>query len=396
MNPTTDVFEKRIAALEGGVAAVGVASGQAAQTLAILNLAEAGDNIVASQSLYGGTVSLFSNTLPRLGIRTKFVNIHDLKAVAAAIDDNTRALYVETVGNPALDVPDLEALARLAHEFNLPLVVDNTFAPVLVKPLAHGADIVLHSATKWIGGHGTSIGGVIVDGGKFDWGGTARFRRFYSDPEPAYHGLRFAEAFGNVGGANIAFAIRLRVLLLRDIGAALSPFNSFLFLQGLETLPLRIRQHSANALKVAQFLEQHPAVSWVKYPGLTSHATHANAAKQLKGGFGGVLTFGVRGGEAAARQFIKSTALFSLLANVGDAKSLVIHPWTTTHEQLSDTERHAAGVTPDLVRLSIGLEDAVDLIADLDRALQTATGISAARAATSSTSSALQATVTAA
>jgi O-acetylhomoserine (thiol)-lyase len=382
MNPTTDVFEKRIAALEGGVAAVGVASGQAAQTLAILNLAEAGDNIVASQSLYGGTVSLFSNTLPRLGIRTKFVNIHDLKAVAAAIDDNTRALYVETVGNPALDVPDLEALARLAHEFNLPLVVDNTFAPVLVKPLEHGADIVLHSATKWIGGHGTSIGGVIVDGGKFDWGGTARFRRFYSDPEPAYHGLRFAEAFGNVGGANIAFAIRLRVLLLRDIGAALSPFNSFLFLQGLETLPLRIRQHSANALKVAKFLEQHPAVSWVKYPGLTSHTTHANAAKQLKGGFGGVLTFGVRGGEAAARQFIKSTTLFSLLANVGDAKSLVIHPWTTTHEQLSDTERHAAGVTPDLVRLSIGLEDAEDLIADLDRALQQAAGIRHAQAAT--------------
>ena len=372
MNPTTDVFEKRIAALEGGVAAVGVASGQAAQTLAILNLAEAGDNIVASQSLYGGTVSLFSNTLPRLGIRTRFVNIHDLKAVAAAIDENTRALYVETVGNPALDVPDLEALSRLAHEFNLPLVVDNTFAPVLVKPLEHGADIVLHSATKWIGGHGTSIGGVIVDGGTFDWGGTARFRKLYSEPEPAYHGLRFAEAFGNVGGVNLAFAIRLRVLLLRDIGAALSPFNSFLFLQGLETLPLRIRQHSANALKVAQFLEAHPAVSWVKYPGLASHPTHANAAKQLKGGFGGVLTFGVRGGEAGARRFIKGTQLFSLLANVGDAKSLVIHPWTTTHEQLSEAERQAAGVTADLVRLSIGLEDADDLIADLDRALAAA------------------------
>jgi O-acetylhomoserine (thiol)-lyase len=348
-NPTTDVFEQRIAALEGGVAAIGVASGQAAQTLAILNLAEAGDNIVASQSLYGGTVSLFSNTLPRLGIRTKFVNIHDLKAVAAAIDDNTRALYVETVGNPALDVPDLEALARLAHDFNLPLVVDNTFAPSLVKPIAHGADIVLHSATEWIGGHGTSVGGVIVDGGRFDWGGTARFRRFYGEPEPSYHGLRFAEAFGNVGGANIAFAARLRVLLLRDIGAALSPFNAFLFLKGLETLPLRIRQHSANALRVAQFLEAHPAVSWVKYPGLTSDPTHANAVKQLTGGFGGVLTFGVHGGEAAARQFIKSTRLFSLLANVG--------------------ERYAAGVSPDLVRLSIGLEDVDDLLADLDGAL---------------------------
>jgi len=375
MNPTTDVFEKRIAALEGGVAAVGVASGQAAQTLAILNLAEAGDNIVASRSLYGGTVSLFANTLPRLGIRTRFVDIHDLKAVAAAIDDRTRAVYVETVGNPALDVPDLDALAALAHEFNLPLVVDNTFAPVLVKPLAHGADIVLHSATKWIGGHGTSIGGVIVDGGRFDWGATARFRSFYQDPEPAYHGLRFADAFGNVGGANIAYAIRLRVLLLRDIGAALSPFNSFLFLQGLETLPLRIRQHSANALRVAQFLESHPAVAWVRYPGLASHATHGNAAKYLTGGFGGVLTFGVRGGEAAARRFIKETKLFSLLANVGDAKSLVIHPWTTTHEQLSDTERRAAGVTPDLVRLSIGLEDAGDLLADLDRALAAAVAV---------------------
>ncbi|AMW05255.1 O-acetylhomoserine aminocarboxypropyltransferase/cysteine synthase family protein [Gemmatimonas phototrophica] len=372
MNPTTDVFEKRIAALEGGVAAVGVASGQAAQTLAILNLAEAGDNIVASQSLYGGTVSLFSHTLPRLGIRTRFVNIHDHKAVAAAIDENTRALYVETVGNPALDVPDLKALSTLAHQFNLPLVVDNTFAPVLVKPIEHGADIVLHSATKWIGGHGTSIGGVIVDSGRFDWGGTARFRKFYSDPEPAYHGLRFAEAFGNIGGANIAYAIRLRVLLLRDIGAALSPFNSFLFLQGLETLPLRIRQHSANALQVAQYLEAHPSVAWVKYPGLASHVTHANAAKLLSGGFGGVLTFGVRGGEAAARRFIKETKLFSLLANVGDAKSLVIHPWTTTHEQLSESEREAAGVTPDLIRLSIGLEAADDLIADLDRALAAA------------------------
>lgn len=382
MNPTTDVFEQRMAALEGGVAAVGVASGQAAQTLAILNLAEAGDNIVASQSLYGGTVSLFANTLPRLGIRTRFVNIHDLKAVAAAIDEQTRALYVETVGNPALDVPDLEALARLAHEFNLPLVVDNTFAPVLVKPLAHGADIVLHSATKWIGGHGTSIGGVIVDGGRFDWGGTARFRRFYSDPEPAYHGLRFAEAFGNVGGANIAYAIRLRVLLLRDIGAALSPFNSFLFLQGLETLPLRIRQHSANALKVARFLESHPAVSWVRYPGLPSHPTHANAARQLRAGFGGVLTFGVRGGEAGARRFITGTTLFSLLANVGDAKSLVIHPWTTTHAQLSESERQAAGVTADLVRLSIGLEDADDLIADLDRALAAAIAADSVRTAT--------------
>ncbi len=379
-NPTTDVFEQRIAALEGGVAAVATASGQAAQTLAILNLAEAGDNIVASQSLYGGTVALFAHTLPRLGIKTRFVDIHDHRAVAAAVDENTRAIYVETVGNPALDVPDLRALATLAHQFNLPLVVDNTFAtPLLTRPIEHGADIVLHSATKWIGGHGTTIGGVVVDGGRFDWGATARFRRFYQDPEAAYHGLRFAEAFGNIDGKNIAFAARLRVLLLRDIGASLSPFNAFLLLQGLETLPLRIRQHSANALTVAQFLASHPAVSWVNYPGLPTHTTHANAARYLNGGFGGVLTFGVRGGEAAAHRFIKETKLFSLLANVGDAKSLVIHPWSTTHQQLSETERQAAGVTADLVRLSIGLEGADDLLADLDRALAAAVASSTSR-----------------
>lgn len=368
-NPTVDVFERRIAALEGGVAAVAVASGQAALTLTILNLAEAGNNIVASSSLYGGSVALLSHTLPRLGIRTRFVDIHDHRAVAAAIDANTRAVFVETVGNPALDVPDLERLAQLAHEFNLPLVVDNTFAPVLARPLAHGADIVVHSATKWIGGHGTSIGGVIVDGGRFAWGSTERFRAFFSDPEPAYHGLRFSEAFGNVDGANIAFAVRLRVLLLRDIGASLSPFNAFLFLQGLETLPLRIRQHSQNTLTVAQFLQSHPAVTWVRYPGLSTHPTHANAQRYLRDGFGGVLTFGVRGGEAAAKRFIAACSLFSLLANVGDARSLVIHPWSTTHQQLSDTERHAAGVTADLVRLSIGLEHVDDLTADLEQAL---------------------------
>ncbi|MEQ1692858.1 MAG: O-acetylhomoserine aminocarboxypropyltransferase/cysteine synthase family protein [Gemmatimonas sp.] len=380
-NPTVDVFERRVAALEGGVAAVAVASGQAAQALTILNLAEAGDNIVASQSLYGGTVALFAHTLPRLGIRTRFVDIHDHRAVAAAIDSGTRAIYVETVGNPALDVPDLNALSRLAHDFNLPLVVDNTFAPILTRPIEHGADIVLHSATKWIGGHGTAIGGVIVDGGRFDWGATARFRRFFVEPEPAYHGLRFAEAFGNVNGANIAFAARLRVLLLRDIGASLSPFSAFLFLQGLETLPLRIRQHSANTLAVAEFLEGHSAVTWVRYPGLASHPTRANAQRYLSGGAGGVLTFGVRGGEAAAKQFIAATTLFSLLANVGDAKSLVIHPWTTTHEQLSDTERRAAGVTPDLVRLSIGLEHVDDVLDDLDRALVAAVGADGHRSA---------------
>ena len=374
MNPTTDVFEKRIAALEGGVAAVATSSGQAAQTLALLNLAESGNNIVASRSLYGGTVALLAHTLPRLGITTRFVDIHNHKEVVAAIDDNTRAIYVETVGNPALDVPDLRSLADLAHEFNLPLVVDNTFAPVLCQPIAHGADIVLHSATKWIGGHGTSIGGVVVDSGRFDWGATSRFKRFFQDPEPAYHGLRFAESFGNVDGANIAFAVRLRVLLLRDLGTSLSPFNAFLFLQGLETLPLRIRQHSANALRVAQFLDEHPAVSWVRYPGLESHDSHTQARRYLAGGFGGVVTFGVRGGETAASKFIEELELFSLLANVGDARSLVIHPWTTTHEQLSETERHAAGVTPDLVRISVGLESADDLIADISRALRNAVG----------------------
>lgn len=371
-NPTVDVFERRIAALEGGVAAVGVASGQSALVLTLLNLAEAGNNIVASHSLYGGSIALLTHTLPRLGIQTRFVDIHDHRAVAAAIDGNTRAVYVETIGNPSLDVPDIAGLARLAHEFNLPLVVDNTFAPILTRPIEHGADIVLHSATKWIGGHGTSIGGVIVDSGRFDWTATARFQRFFVDPEPAYHGLKFAEAFGNIDGANIAFAARLRVLLLRDIGAAMSPFNAFLFLQGLETLPLRIREHSVNTLAVAQFLEAHPAVTWVKYPGLHSHTTHANATKYLSGGFGGVLSFGVRGGEAAARRFIKETKLFSFLANVGDAKSLVIHPYTTTHEQLGDAERKAAGVTPDLIRLSVGLEHIDDLLADLDHALAAA------------------------
>lgn len=370
MNPTNDVFESRIAALEGGVAAVSTASGQAAQTLAILNLAQAGNNIVASNALYGGSVSLLANTLPRLGITTRFVNIQDLAAVQAAIDSDTRAIYVETIGNPALDVPDFQALAKLAHDNGLPLVVDNTFAtPGLCQPIKHGADIVIHSATKWIGGHGTSIGGVVIDGGRFDWGSSERFKSFYQDPEPAYHGLKFAEAFGNVGGNNIAYAIRLRVLLLRDIGACLSPFNSFLFLQGLETLPLRIRQHSANTLAIAEHLEKHPAVSWVSYPGLASHRSNGNARKYLNGGFGGVLSFGVRGGETAALRFISESTLFSLLANVGDARSLVIHPWSTTHEQLSDAERKAAGVTPDLVRLSVGLENVEDLIQDIDVAL---------------------------
>jgi O-acetylhomoserine (thiol)-lyase len=365
MNPTTDVFERRIASLEGGVAAVATASGQAAETLAILNLARAGESIVSSRSLYGGTLALFAHTLPRLGIRTTFVDIHDHRAVARAIDSTTRAVYVETIGNPKLDVPDFRSLADVAHGAGVPLVVDNTFAtPFLSRPFEHGADVVVHSATKWIGGHGTAIGGVVVDGGTFDWKGNARFAPFYADPEPAYHGLSFGEAFGNA-----AYAVRLRTVLLRDIGAALSPFNAFLFLQGLETLHLRIARHSENALAVARFLEKHPKVAWVRYPGLASHPSHETAKRYLDGGFGGVLTFGVTGGETAARNVIGKAKLFSLVANVGDAKSLIIHPWSTTHAQLTEAERVEAGATPELIRLSVGIEDVADLVEDLDRAL---------------------------
>ena len=387
MNPTTDVLERRVAALEGGVAAVATASGQSAQTLALLNLARAGESIVAATSLYGGTHALLAHTLPRLGITTRFVALAEgPEAFARAIDDTTRAVYVETIGNPRLDVPDLRALADVAHAAGVPLVVDNTFAtPILSRPIEHGADVVLHSATKWIGGHGTAIGGVVVDGGTFDWTASPRFRAFYQEPEAAYHGLVFGDAFGAVdlgaGPVNAAFALRLRVLLLRDVGAALSPFNAFLLLQGLETLHLRVPRHADNALAVARFLEQHPHVAWVRYPGLASHPSHAVARRVLDGGFGGVLTFGVRPGadgdaERAARATIAELSLFSLVANVGDAKSLVIHPWSTTHEQLGDAERQAAGVTPDLIRLSVGIEDVADLLADLDQALRRAAAAS--------------------
>ena len=376
MNPTTDAFERRIADLEGGVAAIATSSGQAAQTLALLNLAQAGDSIVSSSSLYGGTFTLLKYTLARLGITTRFVDGNDPSSFAAAIDKTTKAVYVETIGNPGLDVSDLRAVADVAHAAGVPLVVDNTFAtPFLNRPIEHGADIVLHSATKWIGGHGSSIGGVVVDGGRFDYVASPRFKNFYVDPEPAYHGLSFGGVFGNFNGANIAFAIRLRVLLLRDIGAALSPFNSFLFIQGLETLGLRIKRHSENALALARFLEGHPAVKWVSYPGLPSHPTHETAKRYLKGGFGGVLTFGVLGGEEAAKKVIAASKLFSLVANVGDAKSLIIHPWSTTHQQLEPAEREAAGVTADLIRLSVGIEDVDDLRADLDVALRGALGL---------------------
>jgi len=371
-NPTTDVFERRVAALEGGVAAVATASGQAAESLAILNLARSGDSIVSTASLYGGTYALLAHTLPRLGITTRFVDTTGPGGparVAAAIDGTTRAVYVETIGNPRLDVPDLRALAGVAHAAGVPLVVDNTFAtPFLCRPIDHGADVVVHSATKWIGGHGTVIGGVVVDAGRFDWSAAGRFRACFSDPEPAYHGLSFSTF------APAAYATRLRTVLLRDLGAPVSPFNSFLFLQGLETLPLRIRRHSENALALAEHLESRPEVAWVRYPGLASHPSHETAARYLDSGFGGVLTFGVKpppgvSDEQAARSFIAHLRLFSLVANVGDARSLVIHPWTTTHEQLSEEERLAAGVSPGLVRLSAGLEDRRDLLAALDDAL---------------------------
>jgi O-acetylhomoserine (thiol)-lyase len=367
MNPTTDVFEQRVAALEGGVGALAFASGQAAETATILNLAKAGDTIVSSSSLYGGTYNLLQWTLPKLGITTRFVDGSDPASFAPAIDATTKAIYLETVGNPRLDVPDIAAIADVAHAHGIPLVIDNTFAPLLCRPIEHGADIVIHSATKWIGGHGTSIGGVVVDGGTFDWRSSGRFPDFV-EPDPSYHGVSYVEAVGK-----LAFIIKLRVQGLRDTGAALSPFNAFLFLQGLETLPLRIERHASNALAVARWLERDERVAWVRYPGLTSHPAHANATRYLAGGFGGVLTFGIRGGREAGRALCNSLGLFSLLANVGDAKSLVIHPATTTHQQLSPAEQAATGVTDDLVRLSIGLEHIDDILADLDQGLTAAT-----------------------
>ncbi len=368
MNPTTGVFEERIAALEGGVGAVGLASGQSAETLAILNIARAGDNIVSSASLYGGTYNLFAYTLPKLGITTTFVDGSNPANFEAAIDDRTKALYLETIGNPRLDVPDIAAIAEVAHRHGVPLIVDNTFAPLIARPIDHGADIVVHSATKWIGGHGTSIGGVVVDGGKFDWAASGRFPELV-EPDPSYHGVSYTTAFGPA-----AFIIKLRVQLLRDLGPALSPFNAWLFLQGLETLPLRIERHSQNSLAVALWLESNPAVEWVNYPGLESHPSYDNARRYLKGGFGGIITFGVRGGVDAGRKLIDSVKIFSLLANVGDAKSLIIHPASTTHQQLSPEDQIASGVTPDLIRLSVGLEHVDDLIADLDQAIAAATG----------------------
>ena len=373
MNPTTDVFEKRIAALEGGVAALATSSGQAAQFLALSTILQNGDNVVSTTYLYGGTYNQFKVSFPRLGIGVKFIEGDDPRTFAKAIDARTRALYVETLGNPQFNVPDFEALAKVAQDHGIPLVVDNTFgaAGYTCRPIESGADIVVASATKWIGGHGTSIGGVIVDAGKFDWG-NGKFPVF-TEPAPGYHGLNFWETFGPKGPfGNIAFIIRARVEGLRDFGPCLSPFNSFLFLQGLETLSLRVQRHNDNANALAGWLEKHPAVTWVSHPSLPSHPAHALAQKYLRHGFGSVLTFGIKGGREAGRKFIDSVKLASHLANVGDAKTLVIHPNTTTHQQLSDEEQRASGVTPDLVRVSVGIEHIEDIKADFQQAFDQA------------------------
>jgi O-acetylhomoserine (thiol)-lyase len=369
MNPTTDVFEKRVAALEGGAAALATASGQAAETLALTTLAAAGDEIVSTTSLYGGTYNLFHYTLPRLGIKVRFVDADDFDGLRAAINEKTRAVYTETLGNPKLDVADIEKLAAIAHEHGLPLVIDNTTpSAALVRPIEWGADIVVNSATKFLGGHGTAIGGVIVDAGKFDWAASGRFKEF-SDGDPSYHGLSYTEAFGP-----LAFILKARVQGLRDTGAALSPFNAFLLLQGIETLHLRLERHSTNAQAVAEHLEKHPGIEWVNYPGLKSSRYYERAQKYLPDGQGAIVTFGIKGGYEAGKKLINGLKLFSLLANIGDAKSLVIHPASTTHQQLSVEEQASTGVTPELVRLSVGIEDIRDILADLDQAIEKANG----------------------
>jgi O-acetylhomoserine/O-acetylserine sulfhydrylase len=374
MNPTTDVFEKRLAALEGGAAALATASGQAAQFLAISNVTAAGDNIVSTPLLYGGTYNQFKVTLPRLGVNVKFVEGDNVGDYRKAIDGRTKALYVESIGNPAGNVPDFEALAALAHEHKIPFIVDNTFgmAGYLVRPIEHGADIVVESATKWIGGHGTSIGGVIVDSARFDWAASGKFPVF-TDPSPGYHGLVFNDVFGPKGPfGNIQFIIRARVEGLRDLGPALSPFNAYNFLLGLETLSLRGQRHVDNALALARWLKTHPQVQWVNYTGLEEHPYHQRARKYLRNGFGGVLTFGIRGGYEAGKKFINGVKLASNLANVGDAKTLVIHPSSTTHQQLTDSEQRSAGVTPEQVRVSAGIEHIDDIKEDFEEAFAAA------------------------
>jgi O-acetylhomoserine (thiol)-lyase len=371
MNPTNDVFEQRVAALEGGTGALAVASGAAAITYAILAITRLGDEIVSANNLYGGTYQFFHYTLPKLGRTVKFVDSRDPEAFRKAITPKTRALYAETVGNPKLDVPDFEALAKIAHEAGIPLVVDNTVGIGLVRPIDFGADILTNSATKYIGGHGTSLGGVIVDSGRFQWN-NGKFPEF-TEPDPSYHGLVYWDALSNVPGmGNVAFILKVRVTLLRDTGAALSPFNAHEFLLGLETLFLRQKQHSINALEIARWLKAHPLVNWVTYPGLPDDPNHKIAAKYLKSGFGGLVGFGIKGGLEAGKRFIDSVKLLSHLANIGDAKTLVIHPASTTHGQLTVEEQAQTGVTPDYIRLSVGLEDVEDIKADIDQALRAA------------------------
>lgn len=368
MNPTTDVFEQRMAALEGGVGALGVASGSAAITYAILNIAGAGDEIVSASTLYGGTYNLFAITFPKLGIKTVLVNPDDPENFRKAITEKTKAIYIETIGNPGINLIDIEAVAKIAHENGLPLIVDNTFGtPYLIRPIEYGADVVVHSATKFIGGHGTSIGGVIVDSGKFDWAGSGRFPGF-TEPDQSYNGIRYATDIGPA-----AYIMKARLQLLRDTGVALSPFNAFLLLQGLETLSLRVEKHLANTWKIVEFLKDHPLVTWVNYPNLKENKYYDLAQKYLPKGAGSIFTFGIKGGVEAGKKFIDSLEIFSLLANVADAKSLVIHPASTTHSQLSEEDLIKAGVTPDMIRLSIGIEDVNDLIADLEQALEKAT-----------------------
>lgn len=367
MNPTVDVLEKRVALLEGGVAALAVASGAAAITYAVLNIANAGDEIVSSSALYGGTYNLFAHTLKNFGINTIFVESDEAEAFDNAITEKTKLVYIESIGNPKLNVADFEKIAAVAHKHNIPLIVDNTVpTPYLFKPIEYGADIVVHSATKFLGGHGTSLGGIIVDSGKFDWAKSGKFHQL-TEPDPSYHGMSFTDSFGN-----LAYILKARVQLLRDTGATLSPFNAFLLLQGVETLHLRMREHSNNALEVAKFLQNHPSVSWVNYPGLESHSDHENAQKYLPKGHGALIGFGINRGKKAGIKFINSVKLLSHLANIGDAKSLVIHPSSTTHQQLSDEQKQASGVSDDFIRLSVGIEDVQDIIEDIDQALKSA------------------------
>jgi O-acetylhomoserine (thiol)-lyase len=364
MNPTTDVFEQRMAAFDGGIGALAVASGQHAITVALLNLAHAGSHIVSAQALYGGTLTLLGVTFKRLGVDVTFVDATNPENIRKALRPNTKAVYIESLANPKNDVLDYEAIAKIAHAAGVPVVLDNTVTPVLFRPFEHGMDIAVYSATKFIGGHGTSIGGVIVDSGKFDWNKEPAKWPQFTQPDPSYHGLNFYQALGQ-----LAYIITARTHWLRDLGGCISPFNSFLFLQGLETLHLRIARHSASGLAVARHLAKHPLVTWVNYPGLENHPGHQLAKKYMPNGQGAILGFGVKGGQAAATKFIKSVKLASHLANIGDAKTLVIHPASTTHSQQSEAELLAAGITPDYIRVSVGLEDVKDILADLDQAL---------------------------